>query len=825
MSDPPERRPDLHVRRVVALLGGQAFAFGLSESLLLISANAIFLDAYGSKWLPLTYVGIAIVGTLLAAGVAKTLRSWSLPRVAIAAEATVAILFLGAWATLAVADGVWVSAPLLVLFPVLLQIGFIFVGGQAGRLLDLQGIKRNFPRIVAGFTAGFLAGGIIGTQLLSVLGDIDRLLLVAVGAQAAFLLLLALSARGFSDRLGHVERSALALPRPPLRRLLATQFVLVIIAYQVLSAAGTQLVEYLVFDRAAARYHDTADLADFLSRYTVVLNLIDMLFLALVAGLLLRRFGLRLGIAANPLLVTLLVVAMLVSAGVSGEASLALFVLVATARIVDISLTDGTTRTSINTAYQVLPGEERLTVQSAVEGVGVPVAIGLTGALLFALRALDVSVSAIIGVTLGVCLVWTLAGLFLYSEYTRSIVAAFRRRLLPDVAPDLTDTESAAVLQRLVSSDDGRDVRLGLDLLRGSESSAEHVELIRLAGDPHPDVRLPALVRLAADGVGDAADRLRSEVATLARSVEPAERRIAAEALAAPIAVDRAPLAGLVSDPDLQVRKAGLEAVSSSDEGLVDDVIAALEEPSTIGAAAAAIGQLGDAVLERLQAVLADAAAPVPAFTHRFVRSVRPRSPDRAVASLGPFIEHRDRELGLAVLIALESGRADASVLSDTLDRVLRVDAEHAARCLAALGAAAPAPILERALRDELSLLRQRVVALLAIRHGSDSIRPAALALEEDDDGRRALAIEVLEVRLSGDEAAQAVPVLRTDLSDSVRLEMLKRVAPIRAPDREQVFVEIAEDADSRWRSPWLRACALFEANPQPRETMRLAES
>ena len=138
-------------RRVVALLAGQAFAFGLSESLLLIVANAIFLDAYGSKWLPLTYVGIAVAGTLVAAGVARTVRRWPLPRVAIVTEASVALLFVAAWAVLTASGGAWVSAPLLVLFPVLLQIGFVFVGGQAGRLLDVQQIKSGFPRIVSGF--------------------------------------------------------------------------------------------------------------------------------------------------------------------------------------------------------------------------------------------------------------------------------------------------------------------------------------------------------------------------------------------------------------------------------------------------------------------------------------------------------------------------------------------------------------------------------------------------------------------------------------------------------------------------------------------------
>jgi hypothetical protein len=803
---------DLHVRRVVAILSGQAFAFGLSESLLLISANAIFLNAYGSKWLPLTYVAIAIVGTVLAAAVARTLRRWPLPWVAIAAEAAVALLFLAAWLVLSVSNGVWVSAPLLVLFPVLLQIGFIFVGGQAGRTLDLQQIKRSFPRIVAGFTAGFLVGGLVGTRLLSALGGIDRLLLIAAGAQVGFVLLLGVSAVRFSDQLGHVERSVLAVPRPPLRRLLSTRFVLFIIAYQVLSAAGTQLVEYLVFDRAAARYHDATDLADFLSKYTVVLNLIDMLFLALVAGFLLRRFGLRLGIAANPVLVSALVAAMLLSAGVWGEASLALFVLVATARIVDISLTDGTTRTSINTAYQVLPGEERLTVQSAVEGIGVPVAIGATGVLLFALRALDVSVTAIVGVTLAVCVVWALAGLLVYRQYARSIVDAFRRRLLPDLAPDLTDRESNVVLQRLVASDDGRDVRLGLDLLSGAALPGERAELSRLAADSRPDVRVPALVRLAGEGAGDANARLRAEIDALTRSPDANERTLAAQALAAPTDLDRAPLAALVRDPDPQVRIAALETVGPADESLVTDVIVALGKPPTIGAAAAAIGRLGDAALPQVPAAVEEASPPVPESTLRLVRSVRAASPGGAAACLGPYLEHPDRELGLAVLTALESARVDAESLATTLDRVLDADVEHAARCLAALAAVAPAPLLERAIRDELDRLRQRVIALLSIRHGSDTIRPASLGLTGDDENRRALAIEVFEVRLSRDENARAVPVVRVDLPETERLQLLERVLSIPVADRAHVIAEIVDDRENRWRSPWLQACAVYEA-------------
>ena len=50
------------------------------------------------------------------------------------------------------------SAPLLVLFPILIQLGFVFIGGQAGRLLDIAGIKASFPRIMAGFPVGAVPG-------------------------------------------------------------------------------------------------------------------------------------------------------------------------------------------------------------------------------------------------------------------------------------------------------------------------------------------------------------------------------------------------------------------------------------------------------------------------------------------------------------------------------------------------------------------------------------------------------------------------------------------------------------------------------------------
>ena len=47
---------DTAERGVIALLTAQALAFGVMLALVVIPANALFLDAYGAKWLPATYI-------------------------------------------------------------------------------------------------------------------------------------------------------------------------------------------------------------------------------------------------------------------------------------------------------------------------------------------------------------------------------------------------------------------------------------------------------------------------------------------------------------------------------------------------------------------------------------------------------------------------------------------------------------------------------------------------------------------------------------------------------------------------------------------------
>ncbi len=787
-------------RSVVFLLTAQALAFGVTLALLIVPANALFLDEYGSRWLPATYIAVAVFGTAGSALIARAARRARLAVVATASLGVLALLYAASWLIL-LAGGIWVSAVLLVLFPIALQIGFVFIGGQAGRLLDVRLMKQHFPRIVSGFAVGFFLGGLLGIPLLALLGTTENLLLATTTAQVVFLGLLLLTESRFPEVRAAPTEDAPAVARPPLRTLFASGLVLLLLVYQVLSAMGSWVVDFLLFDRASHQYSGD-DLTRFLAGYTAILNLADILFLALLAGPLMRRFGLRLGLVLNPAVVAGILAVMTVVVAGPGAAAYGLFVLAGVLRIADIVTTDGTTRTSINAAFQMVPVEERLAVQAVVEGIGVPLAIGLTGAILLGLNVLDLGIGAVIvfGLVLGA--IWTVVAFGVYRSYTRALANEMRTRSFEPSAGELAEDDAVRTLLR---SDDARDVRLGLDLLAGALSPAVSAELLQAADHADPDVRVRALVRLAVTGDERAAADVAALPRRLASSPDALERQAAATALGARdiVPADSGLLVALLDDVDPSVRTAALEAVSpddASDPAIVRRVVAAVEEPNTAGPAGSALRRLGAAPVPFVRAALA---RDVTAVRASLVRTAADTAARHGFEVMEPLLTQPDRAVVLSALDALEAAGGRDAVPPEVLDEVLRDATAHAGRVLAARRALYGADSsVVRALEDEVDLARGLVAAVLALRHGP-GIRDAIRVVDSAEGQRRALGIEALDVLISRDEASIALPLLARELDESGRA-----ADGDRARSQDEWLTDLEQDPERVWRSPWLAACA-----------------
>ena len=259
----------------------------------------------------------------------------------------------------------------------------------------------------------------------------------------------------------------------------------------------SQWLDFLVMDRAAQRYDDTAALARFLSRFTTIAYGSDILFLLLVAGVLLSRFGLRYGLTANALGVLTVVSAMLVAAGLWGAGATIVFVLIVAARVTDLVFSDGTSRTSLSAAYQAVPSPLRLASQATVEGLAVPVAIGLSGVGLLVVRGLGLLDGSVLPALIAIVVTaWVVVAFRLYGEYRENLLASLRHRTLDPAELTIDGAESLLVVDRFLASNDLRDLAIGLDLLATADHPSLPTKLRPLLTDARAGVRANALERL-----------------------------------------------------------------------------------------------------------------------------------------------------------------------------------------------------------------------------------------------------------------------------------------------------------------------------------------
>ena len=98
------------------------------------------------------------------------------------------------------------------------------------------------------------------------------------------------------------------------------RYVVLIAAFQMLSAVESQWLDFLVFDRGRPRYDSSEALAAFIGRFTAISYGVDLIVLLCIAGWMLRRFGLRIGLTVHAAFVLLVVMASIAATAMLGLA-------------------------------------------------------------------------------------------------------------------------------------------------------------------------------------------------------------------------------------------------------------------------------------------------------------------------------------------------------------------------------------------------------------------------------------------------------------------------------------------------------------------------
>lgn len=324
----------------------------------------------------------------------------------------------------------------------------------------------------------------------------------------------------------------------------------------------------------------------------------------------------------------------------------------------------------------------------------------------------------------------------------------------------------------------------------------------------------------------------------MTESASPADRlaaaRIIGEVRAA--SLQRA-LAILLSDSDVQVRRAALEAAGQMVQPvLLAMVLEAVTEPATRAAATRALITAGEVALPGIAATLNSSDLP-PETARRLIRVVGRQPGAKATKLLQAQLATTggDRRHHALTALTQRNYRVEDGERA-LIEQGLVTEIAEAARLLAALGDVEPRLThlpaehpyrLDAALLDAVNGCRERMFLWLALLYDSEAVLRARDSLWPATPETHAQALEMLDT-LIPQRLKPSVFALAENLSPAERLRRLGALFTPMRVSAENRLHEIALSQTGLY-SHWVRTCALYAlAQTSPLEVaplIRLAQS
>ncbi|MBI3204623.1 MAG: HEAT repeat domain-containing protein [Myxococcales bacterium] len=795
---------DLRAGERGPLLIAASTLFGLvaAHSLLETARDALFLGQLAPTRLPIVYLLVAALGLGLTDLNARFIRRFGRRN---ALVVTLALFALGTtWfnfrpVTAGLAIGLYVWSALAGSLSV---VQFWLFAGEA--FTSAQS-KRFFPAISAGGVLGAVVGSAMAVGLLALL-PVGSLLLAAC--------VLALGTAAVVAQTPEPEPTAPRdlSPAPALggsARLLAEHGYVRRVAILVVSSTlAVLLLDYLFKSQAAARL-PKEELGPFFARYYGALNTAALAVQLLLAGRILRRFGVATALAVLPLSLAL------GSAGVLllGGSFLALLF----TRGADGALRHSLHRVSAELLYLPLDPALRDRAKPLIDSVLGRSSQALGAAALLALASFDLATPRVLSASvIALSLTWVVTALMLRRPYLDLFRQSLGRGVdAAELNLDDLDLGAAETVIEALSSPDPARALAAMNLLADAKRSRlipalilyhDREEVLLRALEVVPEARREDWVPLAQKLLDHPSERVvTAAVRALGRFGKLPQMARATGALRAFLAVERLSRAGdehpeedpeicrmLAGDtPDCQHARAALAGAIADRKDVafsrLAQRLARFEEVEVADVAIAALGAMGstadlpflircldvprhrarvvqtlagfgDRALDALEAALTDAALS-PRIRRELPRAIGEVGGERAAkllfdalaADLPGLVRFRAlRALGRLVRnegVKVDRPRLEAELIRNLLEalRFTALEAAFDPDAVVPDAARASQRLLAGLIADKQRQARERAFRVLQMLHKNEDLRSVYFLLQSDDKRMRANALEFID--------------------------------------------------------------------------------
>ena len=734
--------------RALALLILHSFFIGLARWVMETAADAIYLGQQDIRTLPLVFIGIGVLSTVLGLVYGRGEGWLSFRGLMTATLIFLSLSVTGLWALLEFSHASWVPVVIAIWNDNVEVFTTVELGALAGWMFNVRQAKRLYALIGCGDVIAGMLGGIAIPPLVNVLGTPSLLLVAAASLLVATILMQYIvrsTSPAGSDEEDAVETSK-SDRRLSLRARLRDPYLVLLLG---LAAIDTIVFFFAITSFLAdsrARFPREDELARFFGVVFAGVSFATLIMRTFVSARFVKRFGLVGGLMLLP--VVLLVASTAAAAlGTIVPGSLIAFWSVMMIRVSYAVFFDSTFQPTALMLFQPLARRSRLWAQGFVETVGKPVVTGLAGLLLLLFMAVAPLRGTYLAYVLVVmCLAWTVFSAKAARGYTQVLLQALDHRSLRGFHFSLEDATTVALLEKGLVDDHPAAVIYCLNQIERAGSDRLDSDLLRLLAHPAPEVRIDVLQKLERRRPPHALGPVQS---LLERDPAPAVRAAALRTL---VACGETEVFDVVltyldaAEPDVVsgamvglLLHGGIEGVLAAGQSLIH--MLEDERPGQRAFAACILGEVG---------------------VHSFYRPLRTLLRDAVP-------EVRRAALAAAPLVG------NAALWPDVVANLSHPASRHAAvRALVAVGEPAM-PDVERAFDSDGPdrATRKRIVRIAAQVHGPWSSAFLRRQISCPDCELRALALEALASRryqASNQERAELVSLLDAELSRGVWL-------------------------------------------------------
>ncbi len=833
--------------RTVALLSGYSFLIGIFQAYYISLANASFLAEFGVDYLPQGYMATGLAGYLIGAWLARMQGRIPFTSLIIRVLALPLVLVVLFWLGFLMLPARWLTFAMFAFIGPFIALVYFVFRTLVGRLLDLQQSKRLFGLISSGDVISSIIGFFSVPLVVGVLPRVTDLLLIAAAALGGACWLLCVVNRTFAQRL--VSSPSQARRQVGLRDLLSDPYLRLICLLAVLVVFGFYFIDYAFLGQLRIRFEDRTFLARFISSLYGTIRVVELLVKTVLSGRLLQEYGIRLGLLALPLMLCVIMVLVALADLSLADSSQAIFLLVVLSKIIERVAMKSFHDPSFNVLYQPLAAEDRLAVQTSIEGLVQQKAVAFVGLILWPISWLGSSEVVLVAVFL-IASTWAAVAVLLHREYRASLLGSLTARTRGASGDtDVRPSQGVALLQADLRVVDPGRVGAALDWLTRAAPASLGTALKAYLANPAPAARLAALrvigslrwtelegeTRRCLDGVSDPElkqagrqtlarletamfERPGRGVAILAGSRDTNDRSLAARLLGTGAGADglaveeQQLLKELLRDEDAGVRRFALLAAGRvNSEHLLGVMAEQLKAPDTHWVAAEVLLAQGVASFPILLGLLADSATG-PAVQARVVRSCAAIGGQGAIDLLAPRMNAVDAGVELAVLGGLRANGYQAASGEEQAYVRQRIEetTSRAAWSMASildLSETDGTQAVLKALGADVDQRRERIFLLLTLIYEAPQVELVRDSFRSGDPDGRVYALELLDALLDANTRELIFPLLE-DLTLNQRL---KRLEP-RCPQRRLKPVDRLKNvvlAEYSAIGPWGRVCAL----------------